>query len=63
MTQENQPIRPKEILLGLPKGGECFFPKEKEDSAKSVASKLKRKGLAQFKTKLTENGILITRIL
>lgn len=61
MNEEQKPTR--KTLLGLSIHDSLFFPKEKEESAKVTASQLKRKGLAQFKTKSTETGIFITRLL
>lgn len=56
-------IKPtRKNLLSLKVGDPVFFAKEKEDTAKSTASQLKRKGLALFKTKSTETGIYLTRI-
>lgn len=57
------PIKPtRKNLLNLSVGVPVFFDKEKEDTAKATASQLKRKGLAQFKTKSTETGIYLTRL-
>lgn len=62
MTQERQPIKLRKALLSISIGETLHFPQDREESVKATASQLKRKGLAKFKTKLTDDGIIIKRI-
>lgn len=61
MNQEIKPKKPSEILRELPVGESAFFPIEKEESAKTTAYRIKRQEKKVFKSKIVEDGILITR--